>query len=185
VNLLFLIGDQAVGKMTVGQELAKITGLRLFHNHMTIEPVYALFGDKNRHWKTIRRLRQVFFEDFAESGMYGMIYTKRVNFASERSVADMTSIADIFTKQGAQIYCAELFAPLDIRLARNTTENRYAHKPSKRLDYQESVDSMMDEAVRCESRPGEMPFENHIKIDNTDLPSDAVARMIKERFGFV
>jgi len=44
MKVLFLIGNAAVGKMTVGQELIKITGLRLFHNHMTIEPVIERFG---------------------------------------------------------------------------------------------------------------------------------------------
>ena len=44
MKLLFIIGDAAVGKMTVGQELMKITDLRLFHNHMTIEPVIEIFG---------------------------------------------------------------------------------------------------------------------------------------------
>ncbi|WAG71084.1 MULTISPECIES: hypothetical protein [unclassified Clostridium] len=39
MKLVFLIGDTAVGKMTVGQELAKITDFRLFHNHIIIEPV--------------------------------------------------------------------------------------------------------------------------------------------------
>ena len=39
MKLVLIVGDGAVGKMTVGQELMKITGLRLFHNHMTIEPV--------------------------------------------------------------------------------------------------------------------------------------------------
>ena len=39
MKLLLLFGDAAVGKMTVGQELCKITDFRLFHNHMTIEPV--------------------------------------------------------------------------------------------------------------------------------------------------
>lgn len=44
MKLLFMIGDAAVGKMTVGQELMKITDLRLFHNHMTTEPVIEIFG---------------------------------------------------------------------------------------------------------------------------------------------
>lgn len=47
MKLIFLIGDAAVGKMTVGQELMKITDLRLFHNHMTIEPVIEIFGHYN------------------------------------------------------------------------------------------------------------------------------------------
>ena len=36
MKLVLIVGDGAVGKMTVGQELMKMTGLRLFHNHMTI-----------------------------------------------------------------------------------------------------------------------------------------------------
>ena len=36
-SLVLILGPHAVGKMTVGQELAKITELRLFHNHMSIE----------------------------------------------------------------------------------------------------------------------------------------------------
>ena len=39
MKLVVIIGNGAVGKMTVGQELANITGLRLFHNHMSIEPI--------------------------------------------------------------------------------------------------------------------------------------------------
>ena len=44
MDLVILIGSGAVGKMTVGQELVKITDFRLFHNHMMIEPVIEIFG---------------------------------------------------------------------------------------------------------------------------------------------
>ena len=33
MKLVIIFGPHAVGKMTVGQELAKITDLKLFHNH--------------------------------------------------------------------------------------------------------------------------------------------------------
>jgi guanylate kinase len=36
MKLMILFGDAAVGKMTVGQELMKITDFRLYHNHMSI-----------------------------------------------------------------------------------------------------------------------------------------------------
>ena len=45
MKLVFLFGDAAVGKMTVGQQLTKITDLKLFHNHMSIEPVLEIFGE--------------------------------------------------------------------------------------------------------------------------------------------
>ena len=38
-----IIGPQAVGKMTVGQELSKMIGYKLLHNHMTIEMVRLIF----------------------------------------------------------------------------------------------------------------------------------------------
>ena len=73
MKLVLIFGNSAVGKMTVGQELAKITDLKLFHNHITIEPVLEIFGDFNV--KAITRLRQVIFEEFAKTDKYGMIFT--------------------------------------------------------------------------------------------------------------
>ena len=73
MKLVFLIGSGAVGKMTVGQELMKQTGLRLFRNHMMIEPVLELFGSFNG--EVIQELRRVIFEQFAKSNAYGMIFT--------------------------------------------------------------------------------------------------------------
>ena len=43
-TLVIILGPHAVGKMTVGQELEKITDLRLFHNHMSIELTRKLFS---------------------------------------------------------------------------------------------------------------------------------------------
>ena len=43
MKLILIFGPQAVGKMTVGQELATLTGLKLFHNHMTIDLVSPIF----------------------------------------------------------------------------------------------------------------------------------------------
>jgi hypothetical protein len=42
-TLLFIVGPPAVGKMTVGEAIAARTGLRVFHNHLAIEPVLRLF----------------------------------------------------------------------------------------------------------------------------------------------
>ena len=43
MKLIILFGPPAVGKMTVGQELEKITRLKLFHNHMSLELVNQFF----------------------------------------------------------------------------------------------------------------------------------------------
>ena len=39
-----------------------------------------------------------------------------------------------------------------------------------------------DTKYRLESFDGEIPFDNYIKIDNSKLPPDVVAKMIQEKF---
>ena len=43
VAIVVIFGPPAVGKMTVGREVARLTGYKLFHNHMTVEPVLEVF----------------------------------------------------------------------------------------------------------------------------------------------
>lgn len=181
MKLVFLIGNGAVGKMTVGQELMKITDLRLFHNHMTIEPVIEIFG--YFHSKASNRLRDVIFEEYAASDAYGLIFTYMWAFDQQSDWDYIEHVKDIFMPYGTEFYCVELVASREARMARNATENRLSNKASKR-DIETSFRRLesYDERYRLESREGEVPFENYIKIDNTDIPPDAVALEIKERF---
>ena len=181
MKLLVLLGNTAVGKMTVGQELAKITDLRLFHNHMTIEPVIEIFGMKNN--KVISRIREVIFEEFSKSDCYGMIFTYMMAFDHKTEWDYIKHVGDIFKKQKGEVYYAELVASQEVRLQRNATENRLKNKPSKR-DIEVSKQRLINDDMmyRCVSEEGEVTFKNYIKIDNTDLSADTVANMIKERF---
>lgn len=183
MKLLFLIGNAAVGKMTVGQELMKITDLRLFHNHMTIEPVLEVFGQWNSN--AIRRTREVIFEEFAKSDCFGMIFTYMWAFDQKKDWDYVEHVKDIFKPYGTKFYYVELVASREARLYRNATENRLRHKASKR-DIADSNRRLFsdDRNYRLESLEGEIPFENYMKIDNTDLSADTVAKMIKERFSF-
>ena len=181
MKLVFILGDTAVGKMTVGQELMKITDLRLFHNHMTIEPVIEIFGRYDR--KTITEMRDLIFRNFAASGHYGMIFTMMMDFDLPAEWDYLEHIKSIFEPYGTEFYYAELIAPQEIRLQRNVTENRLKHKASKR-DIETSNQRLIhdDHNHRCVSREGEIPFDNYLRIENADLPADEAARMIKERF---
>jgi hypothetical protein len=82
-----------------------------------------------------------------------------------------------------EVYCVELIADQSVRLERNKTENRLSNKASKR-DLAASQKRLINEEAnhRLVSLPGEIPFENYIRIDNTDLPPEEAARIIKEKF---
>ncbi len=183
MKLLILIGNSSVGKMTVGQELAKITPLRLFHNHMMIEPVLEIFG--SFRGDVIQKLRRVIFEEFAKSDNYGMIFTFMWAFDMPSDWEYLESVKKIFGLPEEDTYYVELIAPQDVRLVRNATENRLKNKASKR-DVTASNERLLrdDRNYRCESLPGEIPFPNYFRLENTHIaPADA-ARMIKEHFGF-
>lgn len=181
MKLLFMIGDAAVGKMTVGQELMRITDLRLFHNHMTIEPVLEIFGKFNS--TAIYRLRQVVFEEFAKSDCYGMIFTYMWAFDQQSDWDYIEYVKSIFKVYNTEFYYVELVAPLEVRMERNVTENRLQNKASKR-NIEVSNQRIMNDnkRYRLESLEGEIKFENYMKINNSNLPPDVVAQMIKEKF---
>ena len=164
MKLVFILGDAAVGKMTVGQELMKITDLRLFHNHMTIEPVIEIFGRYDG--KTIAEMRDLIFRNYAASGNYGMIFTMMMDFDLPSEWDYLEHIKSIFEPYGTEFYYVELM-----------------HKASKR-DIASSNQRLIndDNQHRCVSREGEITFDNYLRIENSDKAADEAARMIKECF---
>jgi len=72
---------------------------------------------------------------------------------------------------------------LEERLKRNKTENRLNHKASKR-DIEASERRLLKDtsSARLVSLDGEITFKNYIKIDNTHLSAEEVARLIKQTF---
>ena len=178
MDLIVVIGSGAVGKMTVGQELMKITDFRLFHNHMMIEPVLEIFGKFDG--TVVGRLRDVVFEEFMKTNYQGMIFTFMWAFDMQGDWDYIKSVNDKFEESGGTVYYVELVADRAVRLERNKTENRLKNKASKR-DIELSEGRMIREETkyRLVSNEGEIPFENYIKIDNTDLEPDVVAKMIK------
>ena len=183
MKLLFLIGDTAVGKMTVGQELAKITSLRLFHNHMMIEPVLEVFG--TFRGDVIQKLRQVIFEEFSKTDAYGMIFTFLWAFDMQEDWDYIDRVKHSFGLSENDVYYVELIAPQEIRLQRNATENRLRNKASKR-DIEASNQRLLndDARYRCVSLPGEIPFPNYLRLENADIPPEEAARIIRDHFGF-
>ena len=181
MKLLFMIGDAAVGKMTVGQELMKLTGLRLFHNHMTIEPVLEIFG--SFHGPAIKRLREVIFEEFAKTDNYGMIFTVMWAFDMQSDWEYIDWVKGIFELPEEDVYYVELIAPQEVRLQRNVTKNRLNHKASKR-DVEASNARLLrdDRDHRCVSYPGEIPFPNYLRLENAEIPAAEAARIIRDHF---
>lgn len=183
MKLLLLFGNSAVGKMTVGQELTKITPFRLMHNHHMIEPVLEIFGQFRAD--IIQKLRFTILEEFVKTDNYGLIFTYMMAFDMPSEYEYLEKVIAAMGFDEEDICYVELVAPQAVRLERNATENRLKHKPSKR-DIQASNARLIrdDENHRMESLPGEITWPNYLRIDNSCLSPAETAKMIKEHFGF-
>ena len=181
MKLMFLFGNCSVGKMTVGQELTKITPFRLFHNHMMIEPVLEVFGEFRGD--VIEKLRTTVFEEYAKTEQYGLIFTFMWAFDRQEDWDYVARVRSRFPIPDEDVYYVELVAPQEVRLQRNATENRLKHKASKR-DIEASNQRLLSDDRRCESLPGEIPFSNYLRLDNSTISPEEAAAQIKEHFHF-
>ena len=76
MTLVIIFRSPAVGKMTVGIELALRTGFRLFHNHMSVDPVMRLFPfESPAYARLVTEVRRRVFEEFAATDKPGLIFT--------------------------------------------------------------------------------------------------------------
>lgn len=172
--------------MTVGYELVKLTGFRLFHNHMTLELVLNFFDFGHPQFENlVAEFRRRVFEEVAASDLPGLIFTFvwAVDHKSDRVFVEQS--CDIFREKGADVYFVELEADQSERLLRNESEFRLSQKPSKR-NVEQSRERLLehDEKYKLNSNGDSFIKENYLKIDNTNLSAAKTAKKIAERFEF-
>jgi len=184
VKFIILFGPLAVGKMTVGQELEKLTGLKLFHNHLTIELVLPFFDMHTASFKKlVSSYRIQLFEEVAKSNLPGLIFTYVWELDQKKDNDFIDHIVKIFEKENASIYYIELEADAEERIRRNKSANRLKHKPSKRnfkASEQELLETDRDHILN--SSANEFQNKNYFKINSTNLTANETARMVKRRF---
>jgi hypothetical protein len=74
--LVFLHGDPATGKYTVGRELAALTGYELYHNHVVVDEVLKLHAFGTPGFVHLRdRMWREFFARSAQAQPSGVIFT--------------------------------------------------------------------------------------------------------------
>ena len=112
-----------------------------------------------------------------------MIFTYVVAFEKDREIEYLKRLEKQFTADGGKFYFVELSADLDTRLERNLTPHRMERKASKRDIKWSEANLLSDANKHClNTYPNEILFENHLKIDNTNLTPEEVADMVISKF---
>jgi hypothetical protein len=190
VHLVCVIGPPAVGKMTVGRAVCELTGFRLFHNHMSIEPLLGVYDFGTPSFRRINGLirREVIAESVV-AALPGLVFTVAVDLDHPGDVAQLRELVEPVERAGAPIDVVELYAPQDVRLGREGGSDRMDHKRSKRdVEWARSHVVELESRARFSTDPvrdGEqlLTGHRHLRLDNAHGDARATAGRIVEELG--
>jgi hypothetical protein len=111
MKLIFIYGMPAAGKLTVGQELASLTGFKLFHNHLVVDLLLSVFDFGSPPFVQLREeIWLSFFAEASRSALPGLIFT----FAPEKTVRSkfIPNVLKVMSEEGGEVEFVELVCPL-------------------------------------------------------------------------
>ena len=183
---LFIIGAPASGKMTIGQELSRLTNATLFYNHQVIDFALEIYQDYTEEmWEFVRGITFSFLGASARNQRY-VILTDVIDFSNQYQMMYLKQIQDLFDDYHQEILFVELETSLEERLRRNQTENRLKHKPLKRhikVSEREILETAETLQLNSQHQPNEL--HHYFKINNTNLSAEEVAKQIQDKMNTI
>src|SRR5262245_27330241 len=126
MRLVFLYGPPAAGKLTIGRELAALTGYRLFHNHLTFDLAREILPIGSEPFqRLVDDLRLRVFTFAALNGVPGLIFTFVYGSGIDdpfvrRTMSEMEAT-------GAEVCFVQAICPIEGLLSRVEDESRRAY----------------------------------------------------------
>ena len=176
MKLIFLYGPPASGKLTIAREIAALTTLPVFHNHLIVDAVASVFPFGT---PTFVELRELFWltvmREAARQGQ-SVIFT----FAPEPSVPENFPQKAQLAVEGSG--GAVLFVRLTV--SRDEQERRIGEASRKEFDKMRSVDllrRLRDQYAACDAK---MPAPI-LTIDTMQVHPREAALLIARELGLI
>lgn len=171
MQLVFIYGPPAAGKYTIAKIVAERTGLALFHNHLIVDAVHAVFPFGSTHFV---RLREAFWMETFRAALdedRSLIFT----FQPEATVAPTfpQRVETLISEGGGRTIFVRLTLSRDEQEARIDNEDRtkFGKLRDKTL--------LRDLQDQFEESEAAMP-KAAITVDTAvTLPAEAAARIIE------
>ena len=174
MNLIFIYGPPASGKLTVAKELSRITGYKLFHNMLTVSLAQSVldWGDKNFGDLTTK-YRLITFEEAAKAKIKGIVFT----YAYVPKIDDpfVKKVINQIKRDDGKIYFIQIHAEKKELLRRVGDESR---RELKKLTDKSILEKQLDKRDQY----AKIPFVDTFSIDSTKISSEKVAQMIKNKY---
>jgi len=174
MKLVFIFGPAASGKLTVASELSTLTGLSLFHNHLVVDAVAAVFPFGSPEFIRLReQMWMAMFEEAAKA-QRSLVFT----FQPEPTVSEdfPERVSRLVAGHGGKMAFVRLEAARVVQDARIGNESR------RRFGKMVSLDLLRELRPGFEACEARMP-EAALTIDTgLTAPADA-ALQIAETLG--
>lgn len=174
MKLVFIYGPPGVGKFTVGKQLAKITGYKLFPNYLTSNLVEPIFGQRTKKsHRLIYKYRRELIEAAAKWGIRNLISTHVYKKPKDNN--HIRKIIRIIKQYRGRIYFVRLYCDLQelFRRIKHPSRRKFPFKIKTIKDLKE----YMRHNVFCS-----IPHVKSLVIDNTKLSPKKVAEEIKNYY---
>ena len=171
MKLILIYGPPAAGKLTVANEIAKRTGFKVFHNHLSIDYVRSVFEFGGpAFWRVIERVRFPIIAEAARQNI-DLIHTFCYEFGSDdEHVARLISSAE---DNGGEVRLVLLHCSDEERRKRIGSESRVR------------IGKLTDPESVGRSAPvltSPYPGRDTLILDTTDAPAAETAERIIEYF---
>ena len=174
MKLLFIYGPPAVGKLTVANEIAKLTGFKVFHNHLSIDAILPVFEfGTPPFFRLVEMIRVETIVEAAKADV-DIIYT--FCYAKGLDEPHIEKIANVVRENGGEMYFALLTCDKDELKGRIVRDDRKKFAKANTLE-------MMDFFLETYDLTSPVPDSDSFELDNTDVSPSEAAKRIVEHFG--
>jgi len=167
--LLFLHGPPATGKLTVALELEKLTGYRVFHNHLAVDLISSVFPFGTEPFIQLRE--EIWLATFRLSAQAGtsLIFT----FAPEKTVSQdfIEKTSATIKNNGGNIVFVELVCSEEIQLRRLDEPSRSRFTKLNSAQYSE---------LRSGGAFNYGPIRSSLTLDTSSTPPMQTAQLIAD-----
>jgi hypothetical protein len=125
MKLILLYGPPAVGKLTIAKEIARLTGFKVFHNHLTVNLVAAILPRGTSAYRQLLwDIRYTMFAEAARANLEGLIFTVVYRHDQEPCIARGVEIVEWF---GGKVCFVHVYCRAETVRQRVVREDRKQH----------------------------------------------------------